>query len=358
VPSDTFRLVEAECKAGAPNWAVRRRARIAVATKILTWHHGIIVFRDAFGETLYRLPLGWHRATPEVLRRLLRHHTGRIYPWEAGFDHTPPPPAAGDVVGPPDFVGIGVQKAGTTWWWRLIVRHPKTTARPSLPKERHFFAAYAMRAFTAADIEMYEGWFPRRVGTLCGEWTPDYMYHPWVAPLIAKVAPDTRLLVIVRNPIERFRSHLAQVEITRGSHLGTTLARIAGGGFYAAQLRPWLDYFDRSQILLLQYELCVRDTASELARTYRFLGLNDAYQPPDIGHRTNVTHKEKIVLDADSRHRMAEMYAPDVAELATLMPNLDLSLWPDFVVAGDRARVGQACRRSAQTAHQDAPRSA
>ena len=44
-----------------------------------------------------------------------------------GFDPTPPQPEMGQIVGPPDFVGIGAQKAGTTWWFDAICAHPASS---------------------------------------------------------------------------------------------------------------------------------------------------------------------------------------------------------------------------------------
>jgi hypothetical protein len=278
---------------------------------------------------LTRLPSGAHLLTPEPLRRELRHRLGRYYSWEEGFDWTPPALRPNEVTGAPDFVGIGVQKAGTTWWYQLICRHPGVSARATLPKERHFFAPFATRAFTDGDIDTYQRWFPHRKDTITGEWTPDYMCQPWVAPLMAAAAPRVRLLVLLRDPVERFRSRFAQVGDDM-VNLGNMLARIVDGGFYAAQLSRWYDHFDASQILVLQYERCVADTAGQLALTYRFLDLADDFTPPAIDREVNVTSRTKVELAPDARRRLVDAYAGDVAELTELVPSLDLSLWRNF----------------------------
>ena len=53
----------------------------------------------------------------------------------------PAPPAIpeGWQVGPPHFVGVGAQKAGTSWWNRLIEAHPDVVNAGGQPKELHFF---------------------------------------------------------------------------------------------------------------------------------------------------------------------------------------------------------------------------
>ena len=122
----------------------------------------------------------------------------------------------GEMVGAPDFVGIGVQKAGTTWWHGLIAAHPQVSARPDFHKERHFFDRFAVRAFGPADVSGYHGWFPRQPGTLAGEWTPDYVHMPWVPALLAQAAPKARLLVLLRDPVERLRSGLSHQRAQRG----------------------------------------------------------------------------------------------------------------------------------------------
>lgn len=258
-------------------------------------------------------------------------------PWEPEFDFTPPARRPGEVTGPPDFVGIGVQKAGTSWWFDLITAHPDAAeliAGPDNPvqKERHFFTRYATEAFGDGEIACYHGWFPHLAGKLCGEWTPDYLYYPWVPALLAKAAPDAKLLVILRDPVERFRSGLTH-ELELGAvGIGNTVTAAIDHGFYAAQLRRWLDHFDRKQILVLQYERCAADPAGQLAATFRFLGLAP-YEPPGLSRPVHATVGRKVPLDDDVVQRLVHIYREDVADLCGLVPDIDRALWRHF--AGD-----------------------
>jgi hypothetical protein len=257
---------------------------------------------------------------------------GPFAPWEAGFARTPAPARLGpdEETRPPDFVGIGVQKAGTTWWFGLVVAHPDVAHRSPFHKERHYFAPFATTAFSDDDVRRYHEWFPRPAGKLAGEWTPDYIYQRWVPPLLERAAPRARLLVMVRDPVERFVSGLAHSHVLPGSHLGTVVAEAVDRGFYAAALRRWRAALDAHRILVLQYERCVEDPAGELARTYRFLGLDDRFRPPDVRRPASPTLQEKVSLDDDARSRLVELYAADVEELVGLVPDLDLGLWPNF----------------------------
>ena len=153
---------------------------------------------------------------PAPARRSILHAFGKYAPWEDDFDPTPPRAAGDEVTGAPDFVGIGAQKAGTTWWYDVICAHPDVYSRRDIHKERHFFGRYAIRSFGAAECSLYHDWFPRPPGSLTGEWTPDYIHCPWVPALLAQAAPRTRLLAILRDPVERFRSGLAHQRRDRG----------------------------------------------------------------------------------------------------------------------------------------------
>ena len=86
---------------------------------------------------LRRLPSGVHEAVPFAVRRSLRHRLGRYYAWEAGFDHHVAPVLhPGESNGPPELVGLGVQKAGTSC---VVPEHT----------ERHFFTRFGTQAFAA-----------------------------------------------------------------------------------------------------------------------------------------------------------------------------------------------------------------
>ena len=292
------------------------------------WHSAAVSLQNVAATVLRKLPYG--------ARTTILHRTGRFAPWEAGFDFTPPKLQPGERTGPPDFVGIGVQKAGTTWWYGHISSHPGVASRTDLHKERHFMSRFGDRPFTPADVDDYHGWFPRPAGTITGEWTPDYVYYPWLPALLDQAAPRARLLVVVRDPVERFRSGLAHQLRHGAPHTGATVAEAAHRGFYAGLLSRWWDRFGAEQLLVLQYEACVREPAIQLARTYRFLGLDDAFRPPDLDRREASTARDKVDLTHDVRTRLAEIYAPDVEELARRLPDLDLKLWPNF--AGLRVR--------------------
>ncbi len=242
------------------------------------------------------------------------------------------------MVGSPEFVGIGVTMAGVGHWYELIADHPGVSSRADIPVARHFLAHFATGRFGADEVNQYHGWFPRRPGTITGEWTPSYAALPWVAELLARAAPDARLLLMVRNPIDRFLLGLAQAAGGQGMQRGTQIADAIDRGFYGAQLRRVLEFFPAEQVLVLQYERCLIDTMDQLAATYRHLGLDDAHRPSSPRTKSSMVPAPRSTIDPDARDRLVGVYAGDVAELASLVPGLDLSLWPEFADGSHRDR--------------------
>ncbi len=285
--------------------------------------------RQRAAEVFRDLPPGFHDKVPPEVRRSLRHRLGRYYAWEAAYDHHKTPVLEpGETNGPPGFVGIGVQKAGTSWWFRLIVDHPQVSHRSSIHKERHFFGRFGADSFGPADVADYHRWFPRRAGTTTGEWTPDYFSYPWAPPLMAQAAPDAKLLLLLRDPVQRFRSGLASQVRNGANHIGAAQAGALSRSLYSASLRRWRACFPDEQLLVMQYEACVARPTEHLSATYEFLGLDPSYRPDHIGRAVNKTVRGKIELPPDALERIERVVAPDIAELAPLVPTLDLSLWP------------------------------
>lgn len=250
----------------------------------------------------------------------------------------PEPPAcpANQRIGPPDYVGIGAQKAGTTWWTALIEAHPDVHRVSGQPKELHFFDGLWERPWSAADATRYARYFPRPSGTVTGEWTPGYMIDFWTPGLIARAAPGARILVLLRDPLDRFRSGLTHTDDSKVTALS---ARDAAGGFqrglYAQQLRRVFDAFPREQVLVLQYEACRDDPAAELGRTFAFLGLREVELPPSTFSREfNPTTATKVTIADGLRRALLDGYAVDLEGLRDLLPQLDLARWPTAVEAG------------------------
>lgn len=269
------------------------------------------------------------RLLPERSRLSVRTALGRVQPWEPGARLAPPRCPEGMETGAPHFVGVGAQKAGTTWWYELLAGHPGVYNFPGAHKERHFFMRFFDREFGAADAAEYHRWFPRPPGRLAGEWTPDYMLHFWIPRLLRMAAPDTRLLVLLRDPVERMSSGLTHVATRQPVPDARAATEAYLRGRYFEQLLTLRSHFDADRILVQQYEKCRRDTAGELGRTFSFLGLPALAAVPDQT-AVNPTVGRKVTVAGGIRNELVRLYRPDVEHLLAAYPDIDVSLWPNF----------------------------
>ena len=234
-------------------------------------------------------------------------------------------------------MGSEAQRCGTTRWFRLIASHPEVASSPA-DKELHFFDRFYEGGFSEAEVAGYHAYFPRPAGAKTGEWTPLYGSSAWVPKLLARAAPDTRLLVLLRDPVERFVSAL-QHNARLSHEQGMPLNRLAPveafrRGFYHAEIEALLPYFDPAKILVLQYERCTREPLAELRRTFEFIGLDPGFAPAELDANPN-PQSSKPKLDPETRDSYVRAYRDDVEALARAFPENDLGLWPNFAdVAG------------------------
>jgi len=238
----------------------------------------------------------------------------------------PPRRPKGWETGPPDFVGVGAQRAGTTWWYFLIEQHPQVTRR--YPKELQYFVR---RPEQEIDASHYWRYFARKPGTVVGEWTPSYMFFDWVMRDLAAAAPDAQIIINLRDPVDRYMSAIPLYEELYMEGLpkrerDSLLLR----GAYGAQIERVFRYFDPDRVLILQYERCKASPRSELERTYRFLGLDEGFVPEEIGRLRNVLPKKPPPVSESERSELVDRYSEDVLRLLKLVPHLDLDLWPNF----------------------------
>ena len=97
----------------------------------------------------------------------------------------------------PNFLGIGAARAGTTWIARNLAQHPAVFI--PYKKELHFFDANFDKG-TAHYAAEFQGWSNQKA---VGEITPKYLHHEAAADRIKATLPAAKLIVSLRNPVER-----------------------------------------------------------------------------------------------------------------------------------------------------------
>ncbi len=246
------------------------------------------------------------------------------------------------VVGPPDFVGIGCAKAGTSWWSSVLGAHPQVVENRLGLKELHHFPHSGWRAPDAETLDIYRNAFARPPGKMCGEWSSNYLYYPFALESLAEAAPQAKLIAVVRNPVDLFISALNQYYSVRAELVGATgpgrttletwslFPESAYQCRIAENVRRTIELFGRDRLLVLQYEACVQDPAREYRRTLEFLGLDTSFVPSNMRQPVNKRQYKVERPEPWERQRIAKWFESDVRALLDLDLGLEQGLWKDF----------------------------
>lgn len=188
----------------------------------------------------------------------------------------------------PDFIGIGAQKSGTTTLYKILEQEEKIYL--SNPKEIHYFSLHYNNG-----ENWYEKHFKNRTDNqIAGEITPYYLYHQESAKRIYNYNPEIKLIVLLRNPIERTISHYHHA-VKRGyEELGLIDAlkaekqRLNKGGSYSHQKHSYLSrslyieqleryekLFDKSNILIIKSEDLFNSKNNSINKIFEFLEINN-----------------------------------------------------------------------------------
>lgn len=185
--------------------------------------------------------------------------------------------------GLPTFLVIGAMKAGTTSLYHYLAAHPDVYM--ASVKELDFFVE-------AANWDRGTDWYRKqfddaRGAAAIGEASTAYAKHPIVPGVperIASVIPDCRLIYVLRDPIDRIRSHY-QHRVAIGTERAPLEKAVVDDPIYvtcssyAAQIERYLDRFPREQLLLITSEHLRSDRAATMRRVFRFVGVDDRIVP-------------------------------------------------------------------------------
>jgi hypothetical protein len=229
----------------------------------------------------------------------------------------------------------GVQKGGTTALFDYLAEEQALAC--SQVKEVHFFDDEA-QAWPTPDHDAYHANFPPFDGRPRLEATPIYLYWPNSLERIAAYNPAMRLIVMLRDPVERAWSHW-KMEFARGAEARPFAWCIREGrqrlfeaepwgfhreqsyverGFYGEQMAELFGLFPREQVLVLRADDLRADPAGTLTKTRRFLGLAPGAAPR--AREANVGRE----MDYGSQLTAADVaylhgvYARDLERLADL----------------------------------------
>lgn len=217
----------------------------------------------------------------------------------------------------PNFIIIGAGKSGTTALYEYLAEHPEVYM--SRVKETNFFALEGEELVDPKDDPQQMYHYPWSITTrqeydalfsevrdekAVGEVSPMYLYHSTAPGKILESLPGVKLIVILRNPVDRLYSrfmHLARERREPSEALEDCFDKdsiwwrrndLIQEGFYYTHLKRYYDLFDQSQIKVYLYEELRNDPLRLVQNMYDFIGVDGWYEP-DLSVEYNVSGKIK-----------------------------------------------------------------
>lgn len=246
----------------------------------------------------------------------------------------------------PGFLIVGAQRCGTTSFHRILNQHPAVLPA-GLNKGIHYFDTHYHRG-----PQWYRAHFPTRAAATrlarrtgqkvsTGEASPYYMFHPLSPQRIAADLPGVKVIVLLRDPVERAHSAHAH-ELARGfetepferaleleeSRLDGEVKRIHADptyvslahqhqaylarGRYVHQLRRLEDALGRDNVHVIDFEDLFADFATGMREVLEFLELSD-WLPAQVQQRNA---RPRSSLPEALRRELAAQYEEDDERLA------------------------------------------
>ncbi|MGO4257211.1 sulfotransferase [Marmoricola sp. RAF53] len=250
----------------------------------------------------------------------------------------------------PDFLIVGAKRAGTTTLWRMLLEHPQVM--PMVPRAQHRKSSDYFVPHHHRGPRWYAGHFPtaaarhRYAGgarVVCGEASPLYLFDPRVPARVRALLPGVRVVVLLRDPVERaFSHHRERVQqgvegLTFPDALAAEPYRTSGEldrmradprhpgtlrdwfgyrerGRYLDQLEPWYAAFGADQVQVLLSEDLYADPGSVVAQVHEHLGV--------VPQRTAARHENltrSSPMPADTRAELRDYYRPHNEALAAFL---------------------------------------
>ena len=241
----------------------------------------------------------------------------------------------------PDFVVIGSTKSGTTSLHYYLIQHPGIISERNV----HFFEYMQTNS-----IEWYRAYFPTKAyknfkKLTVGEQTATYLFHPLIPKRIHTTIPNAKLIVVLRNPVDRaysnykhqvregiekrtfeeaIKSELKRIEICKNNseykinnddfsnHVIFSYLR---HGIYVDFIKAWMEFFTKEQFLILPTYDLNNNRAKFLKQVFDYLNVQN-FEIKDV-ERQNVGEYKK--LDKSMRKFLVDYYRPHNERLFKLL---------------------------------------
>jgi len=237
----------------------------------------------------------------------------------------------------PDFLIIGVQKGGTTSLYHYLIQHPDIYGATT--KEIEYFSKYSYKSvwwYRSFFPSYLTKWFCKLRGNIfvTGEASTSYSFFPDVATRVKKVLPNVKIIVLLRNPVDRAYSQFNH-QVRKGREklsfeeaLGKEEKRLKGEreklakdpnyqsfnydhfsytsrGKYDELLKPWLERFEDNMLILCSEDLD-KDPERVTNKVFDFLGVS-SYSLGEYHKMDKVGYKK---VKASTRKKLEKLFEP------------------------------------------------
>lgn len=244
----------------------------------------------------------------------------------------------------PNYLIIGAAKCGTSSLYEYLTQHP--SINPALGKEINFFDMHYSKG-----INWYRSYFPfknffTKKNSITGEATPRYLDHPHAAKRVYDLIPSVKIIVLLRNPVDRAYSHWNMMVAHKREDLSFSEAieneksRISDffeqmqnnkeyyskdyfwygyleRGLYAKKIKHWMNFIPKEQFLVLQSEDFFRNTSDVYNHVLEFLDLPKRNLIKYDKFRKGSYKKQK--MDNSTRKNLIDFFKPHNEELYNLL---------------------------------------
>ena len=244
----------------------------------------------------------------------------------------------------PDLIVIGVVRSGTTSLYHYLSQHP-SIVKSTYDELGYFDSNYKL------GLNWYKSFFPsifekkkviqKNKKFMTYDVTPFYIYHEKAPQRIHQILPNSKLIVILRNPIDRSYSNYCMGDprekrkkktfeevivdekkilnkINKNNtdeYYNFVHSSMLARGFYAEQLENWYKIFPKDQILIIKSEEFATETNKIMNNIFDFLGLPH-YNIPDDSKKNKNYYK---VMKKETRADLVEFFRPYNEKLYSLV---------------------------------------
>ncbi len=191
------------------------------------------------------------------------------------------------------FLVVGCSRCGTTWIDKALRGHPEVYLPAN--KQTYFFDSHYDKG-----IQWYLEQFSdvssqhKAIGEIA-----TYYSQPDIVPKVAEHFPHTKLLISVRNPVDRaysfYQSRAARFNWTTIEQaIDQQPNDILERGKYSDQIETMLKHYPRDQIKIVFFDDLTAQPENFLSSILSFIGVDDSFQSGQIGQMTQVTIDPRI----------------------------------------------------------------